>query len=383
MTTPLEVWGRRDSSNVQAVMWCIAELNLPYLRHDIGQRFGGNNTPEFLAMNPNGRIPVLRDGASEPLWESGAINRYLASAYGSDEFWPQDPRARAQIDKWAEWAKVTFTPAFSLRIWWQLVRVAPSKRDPIAIREAVAGLDPILDIAEAQLTRQKFLAGDVFTLADVQFGHLLFRYFSIDIERKERPGLQRYYEALKERPAYREHVMTKDQCENDLRNYSVDIRDPLIDTYYYNHTIVSPKTPFSDVIAQKVLMVHRDTLQIIEAMKFGYAVYKETMLSNGKSHRINGSITDDSTHDESYYGPGGHTSREEGVTSHLVAAGDTGLAISLTTPVNLLSEQKAARGKHSSGKSRPSRDLENQFGQDTHDYVRAHKESCKSVLKNR
>ncbi|GLA37468.1 hypothetical protein AnigIFM63309_004407 [Aspergillus niger] len=207
MTTTLEVWGRRDSSNVQAVMWCIAELNLPYLRHDIGQRFGGNNTPEFLAMNPNGRIPVLRDGASEPLWESGAINRYLASAYGSDEFWPQDPRARAQIDKWAEWAKVTFTPAFSLCIWWQLVRVAPSKRDPIAIREAVAGLDPILDIAEAQLTRQKFLAGDVFTLADVQFGHLLFRYFSIDIERKERPGLQRYYEALKERPAYREHVM--------------------------------------------------------------------------------------------------------------------------------------------------------------------------------
>lgn len=55
-----------------------------------------------------------------------------------------------------------------------------------------------------------------------------------------------------------------------------------------------------------------------------------------------------------------YSKTNRGVTSHLVAAGDTGLAISLTTPVNLLSEQKAARGKHSSGKSRPSRDLENQ-----------------------
>ncbi|GAB1218281.1 hypothetical protein ATERTT37_007535 [Aspergillus terreus] len=192
---------------LEAVMWCIAELNLPYKRHDVGHRFGGNDTPEFLAMNPNGRIPVLRDGDSEPLWESGAINRYLASAYGSDEFWPKDPRARAQVDKWAEWAKVTFTPAFSLPIFWQLVRTPPSKRDPVAIREAVARLDPILDIAEAQLARHKFLAGEAFTLADVQFGHLLFRYFDIDIERKERPSLQRYYKTLQERPAFREHAM--------------------------------------------------------------------------------------------------------------------------------------------------------------------------------
>lgn len=43
-------------------MWCVGELGLPYERHDIGHRFGGTNTPEFLAMNPNGTVPVLRDG---------------------------------------------------------------------------------------------------------------------------------------------------------------------------------------------------------------------------------------------------------------------------------------------------------------------------------
>lgn len=205
----LEVWGRSDSSNVQGVMWCIAELNLPYKRHDIGHRYGGNKTPEYLAMNPNGLIPVLRDTTSnsDALWEAGAIVRYLANAYGSDEFWPKDPMARAQVDKWAEWAKVTAGAAFSAPIFWAVVRTPPSKQDPVAIRAALVRFDGLLDIAEAQLERHAFLAGEVFTVADIQFGHLLFRYFDIPIERKERPVLQRYYDALVERPAFREHVM--------------------------------------------------------------------------------------------------------------------------------------------------------------------------------
>ena len=58
----LTVWGRKTSSNVQAVMWCIGELGLEYKRHDIGHRFGGNDSEEFLALNPNGTVPVLQDG---------------------------------------------------------------------------------------------------------------------------------------------------------------------------------------------------------------------------------------------------------------------------------------------------------------------------------
>ena len=64
-----------------------------------------------------------------------------------------------------------------------------------------------LDIAEAQFTRGAFLAGDDFTLADIQFGHVLFRYFDIAIARPNRPALRHYHEALATRPAYREHVM--------------------------------------------------------------------------------------------------------------------------------------------------------------------------------
>ena len=65
----------------------------------------------------------------------------------------------------------------------------------------------MLGIAEAQLSRGAFLAGNDFTLADIQFGHVLFRYFDIPIPRQDRPALRRYYDALTARPAFGEHVM--------------------------------------------------------------------------------------------------------------------------------------------------------------------------------
>jgi glutathione S-transferase len=203
----LTVWGRKTSSNVQALMWCIGELGLPYERHDVGHRYGGTDTPPFLAMNPNGTVPVLRDGDGEPLWETGAILRYLAARYGSAPFWPADGAARAGVDKWAEWSKINVTLSFTAPIFWRVVRTAPADHDPAAVSRAVGKLDAVLDIAEAQLSRGGFLAGDDFTLADVQFGHVLYRYFDIPIDRRSRPALERYYDRLTVRPAFREHVM--------------------------------------------------------------------------------------------------------------------------------------------------------------------------------
>ena len=203
----LTVWGRKTSSNVQALMWCIGELGLDHVRHDIGHVHGGNDTPQFLAMNPNGTVPVLRDGDGEPLWETGAILRYLSTRYGSDVFWPADPARRAQVDKWAEWAKINVTLGFTGPVFWRVVRTAPSQRDPAAIAAAMAKLEGLLRMAEARLERHVHLAGDDFTLADIQFGHVLYRYFDIDITRPDLPALQRYYLGLTGRPAFAEHVM--------------------------------------------------------------------------------------------------------------------------------------------------------------------------------
>ncbi len=203
----LTVWGRRTSSNVQALMWCIGELGLSYERHDAGHRYGGLNTPEFRAMNPNGTVPVLRDGQGEPLWETGAILRYLAGRYGSASFWPPEGTARAQVDKWAEWAKLNVAMNFTMPIFWRVVRTAPANRDHAAIAQAVENLTRFLDIAEARLSRNAFLVSDDLTLADIQFGHVLFRYFDIPITRQEHPALRRYYDALLARDAFREHIM--------------------------------------------------------------------------------------------------------------------------------------------------------------------------------
>jgi glutathione S-transferase len=203
----LTVWGRKTSSNVQALMWCIGELQLAFRRHDVGHRYGGNDTPEFRAMNPNGTVPVLRDGDGEPLWETGAILRYLAHRYGSAPFWPPDLETRTRIDKWAEWSKINVAMNFTAPVFWRVVRTAPNDRDEAAVRAAMDFLAGRFDIAEAQLGRHAFLAGDDFTLADIQLGHVLYRYFDIAIDRPGHPALHRYYDKLTKRPAFREHVM--------------------------------------------------------------------------------------------------------------------------------------------------------------------------------
>ncbi len=203
----LRIWGRATSSNVQAVMWCVGELDLAHERYDIGHRFGGTDTAEFGALNPNRTVPVLRDGDGPAIWETGAILRYLASVHGAGPFWPDDPAARAQIDKWAEWAKINIAIPFTVPVFWAVVRTPQHQRDGAAIARAVDALERKLAIAEDRLGQRAFLAGDDLTLADIQFGHLLYRYFDIDIARADMPALRAYYDRLVQRPAYRRHVM--------------------------------------------------------------------------------------------------------------------------------------------------------------------------------
>jgi glutathione S-transferase len=96
-TDMLKVWGRRSSFNLQKVMWLIGELDLPHEHIDWGGAFGGLDDPAFLAMNPHGRIPVIRDGEAA-VWESHTILRYLAARYGQGRFWSDDPVARARVE---------------------------------------------------------------------------------------------------------------------------------------------------------------------------------------------------------------------------------------------------------------------------------------------
>lgn len=203
----LKILGRKSSSNVQAVLWCMEELGLTYDQADAGFKYGVVNTPEYRSLNPNGTVPTLIDGDNLPVWETGAILRYLASAYGNENFWPSDPAKRAQVDKWAEWSKINMAGKFMAPVFWKVVRTAPSKRDPAAIKQGLENLDPFLTVGDNQLSLHPFIAGENFTLADIQMGHCLYRYFDIDISRKPYPNLKRYYEELMKRSAFKENVM--------------------------------------------------------------------------------------------------------------------------------------------------------------------------------
>ena len=202
----ITVYGRATSSNVQAVLWGLSELELAFERLDYGHVYGGLNSPEFRALNPHGRVPVLRDG-EVVIWESCAILRYLGAAYGAAPFWPADAAARARIDMWAEWGKIAFCTVFTAPIFWLRVRTAAKDRDEAALSRGLAVFDERLAILEAQLKGRKFVTGDDFTLADIVIGHVLYRYFEMEIPRRDRPIISEYYKRLSARPAYREHVM--------------------------------------------------------------------------------------------------------------------------------------------------------------------------------
>lgn len=203
----IKIWGRRSSSNVQAVLWGLHELGLQYERVDAGFTYGVVKTPEYLSMNPNATVPTLKDGDHPVVWESGAILRYLAKRYGSSPFWPDDLIAQTLVDQWAEWSKINIALNFTSPVFWRVVRTAPSKQDPAAIDGALTVLNEKLAIAEQQLSGSSYLCGEELTLADIQLGHSLYRYFDIDITRPSWPAIESYYERLKRRQSFQDTVM--------------------------------------------------------------------------------------------------------------------------------------------------------------------------------
>lgn len=202
----LTVYGRETSSNVQALLWGLEELGLTYERLDYGEVYGGLDTPEFRALTPHGQIPVLKVGQTA-IWETPAILRYLAAEHGSDSFWPRDPLARADVDMWAEWAKHSVANAFTGPVFWRTARTRPENRDPQVIAQNLARFETELVKGEDRLADRDYLCGSELTLADIQFGHVLFRYYDIDITRRSLPAVAAYYQRLTDRPAYRKAVM--------------------------------------------------------------------------------------------------------------------------------------------------------------------------------
>ena len=209
----LRIWGRRNSANVQKVLWLAAELGVDYQHVPAGGNFGGLDEPSFRALNPHGRVPVLQDG-DFAIWESHSILRYLAAQYGDGSLWPADPPARAQLDEWMDWAQTTFQPDFLNGVFWGYYRTPEAQRNWPAIEKSVKRCAAHIALIDKILAQRLFLGRDSFSLADIPLGTLMYRYYELDIERPEAEHVQAWFGRLKQRPAYQEQVMT---AFDDLR----------------------------------------------------------------------------------------------------------------------------------------------------------------------
>jgi glutathione S-transferase len=202
----LTIWGRPNSVNVQKVLWCLSELELTYERIDAGMQHGRNREADYLAMNPNGRIPTLVDG-DYVLWESNSIMRYLCMAHGQvSPIYPHDPKGRAAVDRWLDWTLSTLQPV-DRPVFWALVRTPLAQRDMAAIQRDADAATEVWRIIDRQLATRRFIEGDQFTLADIAIGAFARRWLGVEgIIRPELPQLNRWFAQLADRPGFIQFV---------------------------------------------------------------------------------------------------------------------------------------------------------------------------------
>jgi glutathione S-transferase len=202
----LVIWGRDNSVNVQKPLWCLEEMGIAYERRDAGGAFGIVDTPEYRALNPNGLVPTM-DEDGFILWESNAIVRYLAAKHSAGNLWPTDLRVRAEADRWMEWQNTTLWPALR-PVFWNLIRTPVDQRDPDEMEASRLKSAQVLRILDAHLATRAFVAGDDFTMGDIPVGCGVWRWMALPIERPPLPNLQRWFDALAQRPAFAKTVMT-------------------------------------------------------------------------------------------------------------------------------------------------------------------------------
>ena len=196
----LKILGRVTSINVRKALWVLDELGVPYAREDWGLPLRDPKVPEFLALNPNGQVPVLiEDGFV--LWESIAIMDYLNRSHAGGGLLPEDARERALAMQWVLWQNNEMGShwGYPLR---SIIRKEPGFDDPAKLAQHIAGWTGKMAIIEAHLARSgPFVAGSRFSLADIAITLGLHRWFAIPFEHAAMPAAEAYYQAMQQRPA--------------------------------------------------------------------------------------------------------------------------------------------------------------------------------------
>lgn len=194
-------------SRANRCLWVLEELKLRYEHLPIGFA-GETKSRDYLKINPNGRVPALDDGG-EILWESIAINLYLADKYGADPFWPANHVGRGKCYQWSLWAVNDIEPRVSTIMAHQ-IRNPPERRDPEIARQALEELKDAFRILEEHLCDRQYLLGDAFTVADINVASIMRGLFlTLKIDFSEWQLAERWFKRCSERDTYQRVLAMK------------------------------------------------------------------------------------------------------------------------------------------------------------------------------
>ncbi len=161
----LTIWGHPGSPNVQKVIWACEELGARYAMKHVGGASGGTDAPDYLARNPNGRVPTIEDDGFV-LWESHAILRYLAGKDPDKRLTSDDLRVRALIDQWMDWQCAHLAPAIRALVVL-VIKPRSTMPTPEEIESARSEIIPLLRLVDREFEKRDYICGSKFTMADI------------------------------------------------------------------------------------------------------------------------------------------------------------------------------------------------------------------------
>jgi len=192
-------------------LWMAEELGLDYEHLPIEIGDAGARSPEFLGINPNGRLPFIDDGGFV-LFESLAITFYLAKKHSLGALYPSVLEGEAKAWQWSFWATAEVDRAVNI---WSLhaVRLPLAERDPQRRHEALRVLTKPFGVLDAAVAKQKYLLGSAFTVADLNVAAVISR--ATDMDLSAWPNLKSWLTRCLERPAAREALALKSEADDE------------------------------------------------------------------------------------------------------------------------------------------------------------------------
>ncbi len=198
----IEIYGSTRSSAGRCY-WMLEELGTPYKQMPLDMRAKAHKTPEFLKLNPNGKVPCLTDGEFV-IWESMAINNYLADKYESP-LAGATPEERGAIDQWSYWSQLELQRPL-IDIFIQMVFVPTERRDQVVIDKAQKAAPPLFEILDKELSSKKYLVGERFSLADLNVASIVGITEAIQMDISKYKNIQAWLSQCKDRPAYQKYL---------------------------------------------------------------------------------------------------------------------------------------------------------------------------------